>query len=308
MFTLFKGGSIKRLALILLVSSLLLALVTACGSTTSPGPGAVTDDLGRAVNIEEVPQRIVSMAPSITEMIFALDLGGKVVGVTDACDYPQEALAKPKVGAYFATSLETIINQNPDIVFSDGHDTVYEQLENLGVTVVVIQPPNIDGILRDIELMGQITDKEEEAEELVAEMERRIDAIVAKTTGIEKPTVFYVVDASDPAKPWTAGAGSFIDALISLAGGENIVATEDQYAQFSLEALVSADPGMIIGSTSHGTSFLPDLGSLSGWKEMSAVKGGEVYLIEADLISRSGPRIVGGLEEMARIIHPELFP
>ena len=139
-------------------------------------------------------------------------------------------------------------------------------------------------------------------------MERRIDAIVAKTTGIEKPTVFYVVDASDPAKPWTAGAGSFIDALISLAGGNNIVATEGQYTQFSLEALVSADPEIIIGSTSHGTSFLPDLGSLSGWKEMSAVKGGDVYLIEADLISRSGPRIVEGLEEMARIIHPELFP
>ncbi|MFC2039328.1 ABC transporter substrate-binding protein [Chloroflexota bacterium] len=298
----------KRLALILLVPSLFLALLTSCASTTPPGPRAITDDLGRAVNIEAVPQRIISLAPNITEILFALDLGDKVVGVTDACDYPREALAKPKVGAYFATSLETIINQDPDIVLSDGHDSVYEQLESLGVTVVVIQSTNIDGILRDIELVGQITDKEEEAEELVVEMERRIDDIVAKTTGVEKPTVFYVVDASDPTKPWTAGEGSFIDALISLAGGENIAASEDQYTQFSLEALVSADPEIIIGPTSHGTSFLPDLGSLSGWKEMSTMKGGEVYLIEADLISRSGPRIVGGLEEMARIIHPELFP
>jgi len=298
----------KRLVLILLVSSLLLASMTSCGTTTPPGPRLVTDDLGRTVNIEKVPQRIVSLTPSITEILFALDLGDKVVGVTDACDYPQEALAKPKVGAYFATSLETIINQNPDIVLSDGHDSVYEQLESLGVTVVVIQPQSIDGLLLDIELVGQITDNEEEAEELVAEMKRRIDAIAAETTGVEKPTVFYVVDASDPAKPWTAGAGSFIDALISLAGGDNIAATEDQYTQFSLEALVSADPGMIIGPTSHGTSFLPDFASLSGWKEMSAVKEGKVYLIEADLISRSGPRIVEGLEEMARIIHPELFP
>ena len=123
-----------------------------------------------------------------------------------------------------------------------------------------------------------------------------------------QPTSQSLRQRFDPAKPWTAGAGSFIDALISLAGGDNIAATEDQYTQFSLEALVSADPGMIIGPTSHGTSFLPDLGSLSGWKEMSAVKGGKVYLIEADLISRSGPRIVDGLEEMARLIHPELFP
>ena len=156
----------RRLALILLVSTLLLALMTSCGSTTPPGPVVVTDDLGKAVNIEAVPQRIVSLTPSITEILFALDLGDKVVGVTDACDYPPEAQDKPKVGGYFMTSLEAIVAKDPDIVFSDGHDPVCAQLENLGVTVVVIQPPNIDGILRDIELMGQITDKEEEAEEL----------------------------------------------------------------------------------------------------------------------------------------------
>ena len=297
----------KRLFLLLLVLTLLLTSMTSCASRTPPGPGAITDDLGRTVNIEDVPQRIVSLAPSITETLFALDLGDRVVGVTEYCDYPEEALAKPKVGAYFATSLESIIHQNPDIVLSDGHDPVSGQLESLGVTLVVLQPQSIDGILRDIELVGRITGRESKAGELVAEMERRIDAIAAKTMEVDRPTVFYVIDASEPAKPWTAGAGTFIDALIRLAGGENVAATEGPYTQFSLEALINADPAMIIGPARHGTSFLPDLGGFPGWKEMRAVKEGKVHLIEADLVSRPGPRIVEGLEEMARLIHPELF-
>jgi len=229
-----------------------------------------------------------------------------VVGVTDFCDYPEEALDKPKVGGYYSTSLEVIIAQNPDIVFSDGHDPVCEQLDTLGETMVVLQPKDIAGIFRDIELVGQITGKE--AEELVAEMARRIGVVAATTAGAKRPTVFYVVDATDPSKPWTAGPGSFIDALITLAGGENIVDVSQAYLQISLEEVVASDPEIIIGPAKHGTAFIPDFGNLSVWKEMSAVKEGEIYLTEADLVSRPGPRIVEGLEEIAKIIHPELFP
>jgi len=268
----------------------------------------ITDDLGRGINMEEVPQKIISLAPSITEILFALDLGAKVVGITDACDYPEEAQAKPKVGDYFATSLEAIINQDPDIVLCDGHDSVYEQLEGLGVTVAVLQPQSIDGILSDIELVGQITDKETEAGDVVSEMKRRIDAIATRMMGMERPTVFYVIDASDTAKPWTAGAGSFVDVLISIAGGENTAAAEGQYAQFSLEVLISTDPDILIVDAYHGEALIPDFASLPGWKETNAVKGAKVYPIDGNLTSRPGPRIVDGLEEMARIIHPELFP
>jgi len=308
----------KRLALILLALGVVLILAGVLASvidyistpmlTPTTWPLEITDDLGRTVNIAETPERIVSLAPSITEILFALDLGDKVVGVTDRCDYPTEALDKPKVGSYFSTSLEAIIAQDPDIVFTDGHDPVGAQLEGLGVTMVVLQPQDMAGIFRDIELVGQITDKELAAEELVAEMESRIDAVAAKIAGVERPTVFYVIDASDPSKPWTVGPGSFIDTLITLAGGENMVTVSKPYLQISLEEMVASDPEMIIGPASHGTSFLPDFGNLPVWKELSAVKEGEIYLVEDDLVSRSGPRIVEGLEEMAKIIHPELFP
>lgn len=297
----------KRLALILVALGVVLVLAIACTSPPS-GPGAITDDHGRTVTIEQIPQRIVSLAPSATEILFALGLGDKVVGVTDFCDYPEEALDKPKVGGYFMTNLEAIVAQDPDIVFSDGHDPVCAQLDGLGVTMVVLQPQDIVGIFQDIELVGEITGKEVEAEELVAEMERRIGAVVSRTAGVERPTVFYVIDASDPSKPWTVGPGSFMDALISMAGGENIVKVSQDYLQISLEEVVACDPEMIIGTSSHGTAFIPDFASIPVWNEMSAVQGGEVYLVEDDLVSRPGPRIVEGLEEMAKIIHPELFP
>ncbi|MQY55406.1 MAG: ABC transporter substrate-binding protein [Dehalococcoidia bacterium] len=298
----------KSLALILLAIVVTIASITACNPVTPPGPGVITDDHGRTVDIAETPERIVSLAPSITEILFALDLGNKVVGVTDRCDYPAEVQDKPKMGGYFSTSLEAIIAQDPDIVFSDGHDPVGAQLEALGITMVVLQPKDIAGILLDIELVGEITGKEAAAEELVAEMERRIGAVSARTAGVERPTVFYVIDASDPSKPWTVGFGSFVNTLIALASGENMVKVSTAYLQISLEEVIASDPEMIIGPTSHGTSFLPDLGNLPVWKEMTAVKEGNIYQIEDDLISRPGPRIVEGLEEIAKIIHPELFP
>ena len=304
----------KRLTLVLVALALVLVLVTACAPAILPGPGAITDDWGRTVNIAETPQRIVSLAPSITEILFALGLGDKVVGVTDRCDYPPELLDRinageiQRVGGYFMTSLEAIIASKPRVVFTDGHDPVGVQLEGLGVTMMVLQPQDIAGILGDIELVGEITGKEVAAAELVAEMEQRIGAVAARTAGVERPTVLYIIDATDPSSPWTVGPGSFINALITLAGGENIVKVPPAYFQISLEEVVASDPQMIIGPASHGTSFLPDFESLPVWQDMSAVEEERVYLVEDDLVSRFGPRIVEGLEEMARIIHPELFP
>jgi len=300
----------KRLSLVLLFATLAVALTIAC-TPPPPGPGAITDDLGRTVNIEQIPQRIVSLAPNITEILFALGLGDKVVGVTEHCDYPEEALDKPKVGWYFSTSLEAIIAQDPDIVFSDGHDPVCEQLEGLGVTMVVLQPEDIAGILKDIELVGQITGKEAEAEELTAEMKSRIADVTLKTASIsQRPTVFYEVDAAGMAltNPWTAGQGSFIDALIALAGGENIVKVSPAWLQFSLESIVASDPDMIILGD-HPWVLPEDVINRPGaWQELSAVKSEAIYPIDTDIASRFGPRIVDALEEMARIIHPELFP
>jgi len=138
-------------------------------------------------------------------------------------------------------------------------------------------------------------------------MTQRIDSVIAKTGDAQKPRVFYVIDASDSTKPWTAGEGSFIDALIGLAGGENIAATAGQWTQFSLEALVDADPEIIIFDDSHGTVDVPDFEELYSWSQTTAIRTGRIYPIDGDLTSRGGPRIVDALEEMAGMIHPELF-
>lgn len=296
----------KRFVIVLL---LLAAVAAFLACTSSPtGPNTITDDVGRTVAIEAVPQRIVSLTPGITEILFALDLGDKVVGVTDHCDYPEEATSKPSVGGYFTTNLETIVGQSPDVVFSDGHDPVCDELEEVSVTLVVLQPSDVSAILADIELVGEITATQEGADALVAQLQQRIDAVTVKTTSVDRPTAFYVIDCSDPSKPWTSGEGSFVDALIDMAGGENIAHASAQWAQFSLEVLVDADPEFLIVDASHGEALVPDFSAMEGWKELSAVKNGDVYLVDGNLTSRAGPRIVEGLEELARIIHPELFP
>ena len=297
----------KRLALILVV--LALMLTPACSSEGSSNPRTITDDLGRTVNIKETPQRIVSLAPSITETLFALDSGNKVVGVTDACDYPPEALTKPKVGDYFSTNLETIIDQDPDLVLADGHDPVYAQLESLGITIVVLQPQDFAGIFGSIELVGEVTGKETEAERLIDEMKAHMAAISTKTASVsEKPTVFYEIDGSDPSKPWTAGPGSFIHTLITLAGGENMVSISEAYLQISLEEIVDVNPDIIILGDHPWVSPEDVMNRSGAWQEIIAVKNEAIYPINVDLVSRPGPRIVDGLEQMATIIHPELFP
>jgi len=278
--------------------------------TPTPQVKEITDDVGRTVVIEGVPERIVSLAPSNTEILFALDLEDEVVGVTDHCDYPEEALDVPSVGGYFTTNLEAIISRDPDIVFTDGHDPVCALLEEVGVTMIVLQPSDIAGIFADIELVGEIAGKEAEAEELIDDMKAHMVSICAATSGATgEPTVFYEVDASNPAQPWTAGSGTFVDTLITLAAGENIASASgiQGWDTLSLEEIIARDPDMIILGDYPWVSP-EDVIAREGWDALSAVQSGAIYGLDVDLVSRPGPRIFDGLEEVARIIHPEVFP
>jgi iron complex transport system substrate-binding protein len=273
-------------------------------------PGTYIDDMGRGVNIDKVPQRIVSHVPSITETLFALGLGERVVGVSDYCDYPEEAKLKPSVGDYFNPSIETIVAQAPDLVLTDGHSESIKGLEALGINFFVIDPKDIDGILEDIELLGKITGVERKAKALVSEMNGSLAQVVSHVENAPKVRVFYVFDATDLNNPWTAGPGSFVDSLITMAGGENIAAkAQGAWVQFSIEQLVSSDPEIIMIDASHGTAVVSkeELRAHPAWREITAVKQGRIYTIDGDLVNRSGPRIIQGLEEMAEIIHPELF-
>ena len=291
---------------------LLMALPVSALSCRSEAAAVITavDDASRTVYIEQTPQRVVSLSPSITEILFAIGLGDKVVGVTEHCDYPEAARAKPKVGGYFTTSLEDILDKDPDLILTDGYDPVMQQIEGLGIPMLVLQPEDIDGIFKDIDLVGKVMNKEEEAARLVDSLQQRLDKVAeTKASATSSPTVFYEIDATDPTKPWTAGPGSFADILISLAGGSNIVTESGSWLQLSLEKLLSANPDIIIlGDYPYVTP--KQVEERSGvWQDLTAVNLGKVYAVsDPSLTSRPGPRIIDGLEEIARMIHPELFP
>lgn len=289
---------------------LLLAVIVAVTACAQSAPGTITDDQGREVRLESIPVRLVSHVPSITETLFALGLGDKVVGVSEHSNYPEEALGKPKVGGYFTPSIEKIVALDPDLVLTDGHADDIAQLEGLGIPFIVLQPKNIDGLLSNIELLGEVTGSQKKASELISDIERRINDVVSAVNDASRPRVFYVFDATDPTKPWTAGPGSFIDDLIRLAGGENVAAQSmGPWIQFSMEELVSSDPEIIIVDSMMGTAVIsPDeIRKLATWQKITAVEEDRIGLIDGDLVNRPGPRIVQGLEAIARIIHPDLF-
>ena len=298
-----------RLSVAVLLTLFVSSLLLACAGRPAP-VGTITDDLGRQVNIPTIPQRIVSLAPSTTEILFALDLGDRVMGVDDFSDFPPEAKAKPKLGAPFpGFNIENIVDAEPDLILSV-RGTYVEQLEARGLQVVVLEPQDMDHVLRNIELVGRIAGAQGKAKEVVTDMKKRLARVRAKTSAasVIKPRVFYEVDATDPTKPWTAGPGSFIDALITDAGGQNIAASRKElYFQISAEKLISQNPQIILlADTEFGVSVETAI-RRAGWGGIEAVKKEAIYPIGADITSRPGPRLVEGLEAMARLIHPELF-
>lgn len=276
-------------------------------------PMNVTDDIGRQVTIEKLPERIVSLGPSITEILFALGLGGRIVGVTDYCDYPEEAKAKPRIGGFSIPDLEKLVAAKPDLVLAaDINKKVgVPAMEKVGLTVVTLAPKTLDDLLNNIILVGQITGKNREASQLVARLKERIGAVTMKTEALgekQRPRVFYVV-WHDPI--WSTGRETFVNDLIVKAGGINVFADEfEQFRVVSLEAVIAKNPQVIIIS---GMGTIGDLiyNSIKGEARLNTVEAivkNRVYKIsDSDLIERPGPRIVDGLEEVAKLIHPEMF-
>ena len=289
-----------------LAALLSLALVlTACSpSGQIPVINYVFDDLGRLVAINGTPQRIVSLAPSNTEILFALGLGDNVVGVTDWCDYPPEALNKTKVGGYATPDIEKIVALNPDLVlvaYGTPMDVIITMV-GLGLTVFGIKTTDLDDLLNDIRRIGEITDKEMEAQALTSAMENRIQAVTNQTAELEQsPRVFYIV-WHDPL--WTAGSGTFIDELIERAGGVNICQNLTGYTTISIEEVVARDPEIIITSEWSYDWARNETGPLAS---TNASQTGRIYICDDNLIQRPGPRLVEGLEWFAYLIHPEIF-
>ncbi len=305
----------QRLTAFLLVPFILSGFLAACTpAPVEPVPSSfeVTDQLGRVVAFEQVPQRIISIAPSNTEIVFALGLEDKLVAVTDYCDYPPEAKEKPSIGSYSTPSIEEIVARYPDLILATSiHEKkIIPQLEEQGLTVLALSPSNLSEVMAAITLIGRVTGKEAEAAGVVAGIQARMKAVTDKTDSLpaeRRPRVFYTV-WHDPLM--TSGSGTIQDELIQKAGGTNIAAGLNDFVDISLESVLDANPEIMIAGVSHGNGqslnfqFISTESRLAG---TAARQNDRVYAIDGNLTSRPGPRLVEGLEQFAEFLHPELF-
>ena len=261
----------------------------------------VTDELGRAVQVPAQPQRIVSLAPSITEILFALGAGDRVAGVTSYCDYPPEARQKPPVGDTLKPGVEKIVALKADLVIISTASQVeasFRKLEELGIAVYVTNPRSIDGVVESIDKIGELIDARERAQELADELRRRITTVETRVAETSRPSVLVIL-GTEPLI--TAGAGSFINDLINRAGARSISAEDKaDYPQYSIETAVARQPEIIL-LQAGGNELIERL------RQTPAARSNRVYHIDDDLLLRPGPRLVDGLEQLGAKFHPELF-
>ncbi len=305
---------INKVSVLLLLVILSITTFTSCNGTSTATTGLVTitDDLGRMVTLtSNNPQRIVSLAPSNTEILFALGLGDRIVGVTEYCNYPEEAKSKPKIGGYSDPNIEALVAAKPDLILGTEaqSEAVYAQIESKGLPIIGIYPRSINDILSSITMIGKITGKEKEAAKLTESMEKRIHSVIDKTNDLSadmKLRTFYIV-WNDPLM--SAGKGTFINELIEKAGGTNIFANLEYYPVVSLEDVLMANPQVIIAGSGMGEGAdLPLQFALmeDRLEETDARKNERVYSVNTDIVGRPGPRIVDALEDFLAAIHPEL--
>ena len=302
----------KTLFLTLLVAMILAACAPASAGNTSAGI-TITDGLGREVQLESAAQRVVSLAPSNTEILFALGAGDKVVGRDEFSDYPPEVESISKVGGSMGEySLEAIVALKPDLVLASELNSpeLVASLEKLGLTVYYLpNPKTLEDLYVNLETVATLTGRD--ATKLTDSLKARVTAVDEKIAPLSyHPSVFYEVDATDPSKPYTAGVGTFINLIINRAGGANfaeLAGITDPYPQVSLEQLVVMPPDFIIlGDSMWGTT--PEaVAGRPGWDSLLAVTEGRVFPFDDNLVSRPGPRLVDGLEALAKLLHPEAF-
>ena len=266
------------------------------------------DSLGREVSLDKKPSRIVSLAPSITEILYYLGLGDRIVGVTKFSYYPPEALRKPKVGSYVDLNIEKIISLDPDLVIgtADGNEPkIVDLLSQAGIEIFIINPRNIRSVIDTIEVIGHVCGVREKAEGIARELSGRIDMVLEKVGFKSKPLVFLQINL----RPiMTVNHNTFHHDLIELAGGINMAQDMPfNYPTISIEEIIRRGPEvMIISRMDRKGRFEKARDEWMKWTSIPAVKNNRVFLIDSDLIDRPSPRVIEGLETMAGLIHPEV--
>jgi iron complex transport system substrate-binding protein len=291
------------------ILTLLFACIFVIMGVDTVLPAVYMDEMGRRVDIPSLPQRIVSLAPSITETLYSLNLGERIVGVTEFSNYPDEARRKPKVGSYINLNIEKIISLKPDLIIAIADGNKKESvgtLERLGYSVYAINPRCVKDVFRTIVNIGKITGCVDRANKLIKELKSRINYIKSRTRGIERPRVFFQIGINPVV---TVGKDTFHNDLIKMAGGLNISGNEKaKYPRYSIEEILLNTPDIIIiSSMDRGGGFDRKKREWMKWKSIPAVKNGRIYVIDSDLVDHPSPRIIDGLEELSRLIHPELF-
>lgn len=300
-----------------------LLVASACGAAVAPTPTptqqpsvtaatavfpvTVTDFQNRPVTVPKRPERIVSIGPSITEFLFALGAGPRVVGADDFSDEPAAAKQLEKVGG-IKVNFEKVVSLKPDLVlsvkFSDG---TIEKLAGAGLLVLVVDPQTAGDVARTAILLGRAVGGDGEA--LARDIQKRVDDVRSKTAAATtKPRVYHEIDASDPTKIFTVGPGSYIHDLIEIAGGQNIAArATSAYPQLSAEEILRGDPEIIVLAAADYSAKPDQVAARSGWSALSAVKNKRIVTIAPNLINRPGPLVGEAAEAYARLVHPELF-
>jgi iron complex transport system substrate-binding protein len=268
-----------------------------------------TDEVGRTVEVSGPPQRIVSVAPNVTEILFALGLEDRLVGVSNYCQYPPQAKKIEKIGGYINPSLEKIVALRPDLVVGIAEGdlrTFVDKLAGLKVPVYIANPRDALEVLTSIRKIGEVTFAPEPARRIVRSMEEKIGSIRDKVQGRRRPRVLHILDFNPLI---SAGKGTFVDDLIRLGGGRNVAeAATGKYPRFSMEEVLVQDPEVILlASMKSGDPLVKQRRWWERWKTISAVKQGRVYVLDSDLIHRPSPRMAEGLEKVAKAIHPEAF-
>lgn len=266
-------------------------------------PVTITDSFGKTITLDKEPQKIISVAPNVTEMLYKLGVEDKLVGRTDYCDYPAEVSKVESIGTLNSPDIEKIISLEPDVVITSTHfdEANTAKLEAAGIQVIGLYEENqVTGVYTMIEILGTAVNKEAEAAQTVEEMKATVDEVTEKVKGLEQPSVYYVVSYGE--SDYSAPDNTFIGQMIKMAGGSNIVPASDSWA-YSLEALIEADPDIIVIRKGEKEAFC----SSAAYKELTAVKEGKVYEIDNNLLDRQGYRNAEGLKELATIFHPEAF-
>ncbi|MFE0504757.1 ABC transporter substrate-binding protein [Peribacillus butanolivorans] len=319
----------KKIYGLILVMLLTAGMMVGCNDTSKEGtkekqqtnhtenqafPITIKDATGEKVTIEEQPKKIVTLIPSNTEVVFALGLGKKVVGVSDNDNYPEETKEIEKVGG-MEMNTELIVSLKPDLVLahaSSAHNSNegLQQLKDAGIDVLVVNDAqSFDEVYESINMIGQATGEHDKAKEIVANMKTKLKEIQEKAKSVkdeERKTA--LVEVSPSPDIYTPGKNTFMNEMLNIISAENAAAELDGWAKIDEESMIAANPDVIITTYGYYTKDpVSEVTGRKGWEDVAAVKDGQVFDVHSDLVTRSGPRLIEGVEELAKSVYPNLF-